>query len=92
MHRGKRGPYRPWGRIETGAGAFIRERRIKRGMTQARYAKFIGVGLRTLIEAEKDTRDRLPWGVMFWSLAKFEFANESEMSREFDAFKKEKAR
>jgi hypothetical protein len=94
MHWGKRGPYRPWQKRDaSGFGAFIRARREKRFMTQAQYAKLIGVSLRTLVELEKSESDRVPmYSVVGWGMAQKDFASEFELSAAFADFKEEKSR
>lgn len=91
MYRGKRGPYSPWEkRGQKGFGAFIRARREKRFMTQAQYAKLIGVSLRTLVEHEKSDSGRVPmYSCVGWGMAKKDFSSELELSTAFANFKEE---
>lgn len=88
---GPRGPYYDWKGIKgRGFGQFIKAKRRARGMTQAAYAKFLDVGLRTLIEAEQGKEERLPWSgsAIGWGMGNREFSSRSELERAYEEFRK----
>lgn len=91
----KRGTYLTYEKhFAVGAGAFVYSLRMARRMTQAEYAKFLGVSLRTLVTAEKCDSKHAPYGgsAVGHGLATKEFANEFDMRRAFGEFLQEKAR
>jgi transcriptional regulator with XRE-family HTH domain len=88
----KRGPYQKWADYQAkGFGPFIINRRRQLGLTQAEYAKKIGVGLRTLITAEKD-KGGMPgqWAAIGFGMANRDFKDEFEMGAEFRTYQAER--
>lgn len=92
-HAGPRGPYNPWcsQSVAGSFGAFLFSRRLARKMTQAKYAAFLGVSLRTYVTAEKDEKSCLPWqgSQLGCGLKTKEFSSWHDLEIAFATFKKE---
>lgn len=82
-----RGPYYRYER-ERHYGTWLFNLRRQRGMTQAQYAAFIGVSLRTLVKEEKSTYKHPPgdYTVMGQRLACTEFSDRWVMLDNFRRF------
>lgn len=58
-------------------------------MTQAQYAAFLRVGLRTLVQAEQDAKDMAPWSgsAIGFALTHAEFKDMTDLQEQYRAFK-----